>query len=126
MEKNTVRRFSLLGMVLMGASALTAAIVPSKEADNQTNSVNNGTLRQFSGGDGAVANVLSCVTIIVVANCHKTVTGEGTLGTGTTNDDGDVITIMQTSSGNFYTTANQTSRSRSLVAGDTTSVLNRI
>lgn len=119
MEKKTVRQFSLLGLVLMGASALTAAIVPSKAAPLQANSADNGTLRQFSGGDNANQVIVSCVVLPQqVLKCHVTV------GTGTTG--GAVATIIITINGHSYQTVGNTSQSNSLNAQDTTSVLQQI
>ncbi|NML22968.1 hypothetical protein HHL16_18975 [Pseudoflavitalea sp. G-6-1-2] len=122
MEKKSVRRFSALGLVLLGASALTAAIVPSKPAPEQANSLNNGTLRQFSGGDGAIANVFSCVTLIVAAHCHKTVTAANV--TGTTG--GAITTVAINGLGQQVTTRGNTSLSVTVGAVDTTSILVRI
>lgn len=118
MEKKSVRQFSLLGLALMGVSALTAAIVPSKAAPLQTNSVNDGTAKQFSGGDNAVQAVISCVNQAGVKHCHLTVsvtTGVGAFGT-----------LVQSAGGRFYDTQGNTSVSITVGAVDTTSVLIRI
>lgn len=116
MEKKTVRQFSLLGLALMGVSALTAAIAPSKAAPAQVNSVNNGTIRQFSGGDGAVQAVVSCINAGNNTACHLTNSGT-TIGAGT---------LIATDDGGLYDTQGNTSLSRTLLGGDTTSVLVKI
>lgn len=118
MEKKTVRQFSLLGLVLMGASALTAAVVPSKAAPVQGNSADNGKAVQFSN-DNAAQAVLSCVAVDDVFDCHITAlsgtTGVGVLGTK-----------VQSVGGRLYDTVGNTSASNPLNANDTTSQLVRI
>lgn len=116
MEKKSVRQLSLLGLVLMGASALTAAIVPSKPAPEQGNSLNNGTLRQFSGGNDVVQNIVSCVVIAgAPLKCHVTA------GTGTSV--GAATSVVRTAGGGTYTTRGNTSQSISGDGNDTTSIL---
>ena len=58
MKKISVKNLSLLGLVLMGASAVTAAVASDK---SNTRRANNGTLRINSGisADGLAA-VVSC------------------------------------------------------------------
>lgn len=78
MEKKTVRQFSLLGLVLMGASALTAAVVPTKAADVADGSADNGRAQQFSAGNDANVAILSCAIASGVLDCHIT---DGTVST---------------------------------------------
>ncbi|MBO9565447.1 MAG: hypothetical protein J7621_21905 [Niastella sp.] len=53
MKKVSMRKFSLLGLVLIGASAVTAAVIPSNK--------NKGTSgRLLVTNNGAVANQLTC------------------------------------------------------------------
>lgn len=60
MKKVSVRRLSVLGVVLMAASAVTAAILPSK-ADGKF--VNNGTLRTgVATDDDSPVALKTCVT----------------------------------------------------------------
>lgn len=111
MEKKTFRQMSLLGMLLMGASAITAAIVPSKAAPDQTNSDNNGRVLVNSGvGGSQTPAVYSCVAVAGTPDCHLT----DLSGTG-------LATIVATGSGKQYTTINNTSLSNPVIAGDTTS-----
>ena len=71
MQKVSLRKLSVLGLVLMAASAVTAAIVPSKSKDlKQVNSANNGLLRNASGA-GTGGGVDSCVNL-AGAQCHFT------------------------------------------------------
>lgn len=115
MEKKTFRQMSLLGMLLMGASAITAAIVPSKPASDQANSVDNGRALANSGAGGAqTPPVYSCVAG-GPADCHLTANS----GTG-------AATVVVTASGNQYTTIGNTSLSNPADAVDTTSALKAI
>ena len=50
MKKLSFKNFSLLGLILMGASAITAAIVPSNEKSPNALADNNGTAIDSSGG----------------------------------------------------------------------------
>ncbi|WP_207514020.1 hypothetical protein [Longitalea luteola] len=58
MTKNSVKKLSVLGLVLVAASAVTAAIVPSKGNSDDVRFDQNGTLKQSSGGG---ANNKTCV-----------------------------------------------------------------
>lgn len=48
MKKESMRKYSLLGLVLIGASALTAAVLPTNDIKKDAN---NGRLVQSNGGD---------------------------------------------------------------------------
>lgn len=117
MEKKTFRQMSLLGMLLMGASAITAAIVPSKAAPDQTNSDNNGRVLVNSGIGGSQSPAIySCVAAAGTPDCHLTeLSGTGLVGTVFVNGVGD-----------RFTTAGNTSLSDPAIAGDTTSQLQLI
>jgi hypothetical protein len=65
MQKLSLKNMSLLGLVLMGASALTAAISPSKVQNN-----NNGRLAANSATGGSIYP--SCVTASAAFVCTKT------------------------------------------------------
>lgn len=75
MKKVSVKNLSLLGLVLMAASAVTAAVVPDKSSGKRAN---NGTLRLFSataaGADqDAPQAQLSCIPEIEsVMSCTAT------------------------------------------------------
>lgn len=74
MEKISIKNFSLLALVLMAASAVTAAIVPDKANSKR---VNNGTLRAFSATAGSVDQdapqlVVSCLALPIAVSCTAT------------------------------------------------------
>jgi len=106
MGKVSLKTMSLLGLVLMAASAVTAAVMP-RNFDRKR--MNNGTLRfsSFSGG-GALATCFDDVD--TVDSCTATV------GTATTlaGQDDSTVNGLQTQ-GNTSQTASQ--------AGDQNSVL---
>lgn len=79
MQKLSLRKMSVLGLVLMGASALTAAIVPAKK-ERSGDGQNNGRLALNSATAGG-ANVLSCVPDAVIESCTAT---EGSINFTTT------------------------------------------
>ena len=114
MEKKTVRQFSLLGLVLMGASALTAAVVPTKPADVREGSADNGRALQFSANNDAVQASLSCAVQAGTPDCHVTA---GTLSTVA----GGNGTFIVTDDGGQYQTEGNTSASRIGNGFDTTS-----
>ena len=119
MRKQSVRQFSLLGLALMVVSAITSAFTTSTSFYFQLNSANNGTLRPFSGGNGASMMISSCITSVQpFANCHKTDYGPGLLGTRT-----GVATVYVNQLGQRFTTQGNTSMSIPNNGIDTTSVL---
>lgn len=80
MGKESNKHYSLLGWILLMASIVTSAIVPSKESDGLQF---NGRLLLSTGGDDP-----TCMPSVVNPDCHYTVTddgGEG-LGSSTTNN----------------------------------------
>lgn len=118
MEKRSVRQFSLLGLALMGVSALTAAFTTSNAAPQNPNTANNGTLRNFSGGNGAIQVIDSCITAVQAVSCHKTALGPGLLGTNT-----GAATVYVNALGQRFTTQGNTSHTIANNGVDTTSVL---
>ena len=76
MKQISWRRMSVLGVVLMGASAVTAAVLPNKsEARDVT-----GSLSQANTADGGAA-VFSCTaTGVVTAPCNVTAGSLTTIG----------------------------------------------
>lgn len=81
MQKMSIKKLSILGLVLMGASAVTAAIIPSK-SDNDKSLQLNGSVTQLNTDDG-----FTC-TMTNVANdaaCHAS-TFDG--GSNTTDAGG--------------------------------------
>lgn len=76
MKQISWRRMSILGIVLMGASAVTAAVLPSKsEARDKT-----GSLTQAGTADAGAA-VFSCTTSAGTPDAPCNITA----GTATTN-----------------------------------------
>lgn len=77
MQKVSARKLSVLGMVLMAASAVTAAVLPTKSNDaKQVNSVDNATLVSNSGLTPGAGGIRSCIADQqgdVVFSCHLTV-----------------------------------------------------
>jgi hypothetical protein len=76
MKKVSLKKLSVLGLVLMAASAVTAAILPTNTNKLQANSADNGTLRSQSGvGNDNNVPVVSCVADNAgdnVFSCHLT------------------------------------------------------
>ncbi|AXY75210.1 hypothetical protein D3H65_15000 [Paraflavitalea soli] len=113
MKKVSVRKFTVLGMVLMAASAVTAAVLPGRSNDlKQDNSADNATLRSQSGlGNDVNQNIVSCVADNTQNwSCHLSLAATLTNGNGSNN------------AGNV--TVGNTSQSTSATGheGDTTSV----
>ncbi|OQP44586.1 hypothetical protein A4H97_09465 [Niastella yeongjuensis] len=109
MTKVSFKKLSVLGLVLMAASAVTAAVLPAKSKDAaDDNSANNATLKSNSGELGS-GGVNSCIPDVddEVYSCHLSV------GATFTNDNG-------TSVGANHTVGN-TSQSNPNNSVDTTS-----
>lgn len=77
--KKSMRKFSVLGLVLTAAAAITAAIVPSSaKSDGKVEA--NGTLQTISN-DGGV-ELKTCVTNVTPGvSCHITASAATTAGT---------------------------------------------
>ncbi|WP_343305156.1 hypothetical protein AAHN97_26845 [Chitinophaga niabensis] len=78
MENSSFRNYSLLGLALMGVSALTAAMIPSKaksEAASQGRLPNNGHSVQSTVNNRQTASVPSTVSSQVGGNRSWTTTG---------------------------------------------------
>ena len=74
MQKVSAKKISILGLVLMAASAVTAAIIPSKDKDNTTFRL-NGSLVDSSGAAGGT---LTCkLSADGNGACDYTATGGG-------------------------------------------------
>lgn len=87
MQKTSFRKLSLLGLVLMGASAVTAAILPktdSKKAFNGIQVASTGASGQIScinqSGD------LNCTVTASATTTNPNVNGHQTNGTSVVND----------------------------------------
>lgn len=80
MKTQTIKRFSFLGLVLLGASAVTAAIIPSKESDSSLEA--NG-IQIPSTVTANQAN--TCIPADDVVNCHYTVTAAASDGVGSSS-----------------------------------------
>lgn len=119
MKKVSVKNLSLLGLVLMAASAVTAAVVPDKSDSKR---VNNGTLRNFSATDAgadrdAVQNILSCIAIASGISCTATASNTTT---GAFQDQSRLLV------GEFYYQTLGNTSDTALVTGEQNSVLQQI
>lgn len=114
MKQKSLTKLSTLGSILLAASAVTAAIIPSKSKHNeakQANSADNATLVSNSGLTPAAGGIRSCVVDQAgddYFSCHLTVSYTAT---------GSLSEAM------FYRTDGNTSNSWNLSPGDTTSVV---
>lgn len=85
-----IKKWSLLGLVLMTASAVIAAILPRVKDDEE---VINGSLTQSTIGDDA----LSCkISFLITQPCHETDVSATTAGFRPTSIDEDPRTEMNT------------------------------
>ena len=115
--KKQKQNLTITGTLLLIASALIGTIHEARSANVQQNSLNNGTLRYFSGGGNYIQMIVSCV----IANYNKPPKCHVTIGSGTTFGDLDTLLISQ--GGNVYTTRFNTSASWTMDGPDTTSIL---
>lgn len=76
MTKLSVKKFSIVGLLLMGASAVTAAFIPSSEK-NEQGSRAAGVLIEST--DGAV---FTCTAGEIIGDECTATTGSGTTGIG--------------------------------------------
>jgi uncharacterized protein (DUF2147 family) len=100
MKSLSLRKLSMLGLVLMAASAVTAAILPDKAPKAKVEGDDNGTLREDQTG-----SVVTCVARDGAASCNVTV------GTTTTGNQGNSFT------GLLNTDQTQTNTSQSAFSG---------
>lgn len=82
MNKLSVKRLSILGLVLMGASAVTAAILPSKSSDNADFGFGNLALTS----DAAPGGQQSCYPAGTAGNCVATTDSTTSEGANVTSD----------------------------------------
>lgn len=75
----TIRKFSLLGLVLIAASAVTAAVMPKDGPGVQ------GELLDNASTTGGVRNQKTCVPNSQVNQCNATIASGSTGGAGTSN-----------------------------------------
>jgi hypothetical protein len=75
MEKLSARKVSLLGLVLLGASAVTAAVLPAKKNASKDR-IANGKLQAISASAGLSVQD-TCITAASQQNCNET-TSHGT------------------------------------------------
>lgn len=91
MKKQTFKKVSILGLVLMAASAVTAAIVPSKSKAEVNNMQN--TLVPSTEGDGGTCVNLPGQTCDWTATGISGTTTAGGLGTYTGDVTGSATTV---------------------------------
>jgi hypothetical protein len=75
MTKSSMQKYSILGLVLLAASAVTAAIVPSKAKEDRM-----GKVLASTGGFG---NQVTCVDTVHPQVCNVTADTVSTGGVGT-------------------------------------------
>lgn len=91
MQKVSVKKLSILGIVLMAASAVTAAIIPSKPDENVRFAA--GSLTQNSAPGGGIVSSWTCEldttpgSINNLCNVSATDTTEGVVSNGTVDLD---------------------------------------
>jgi hypothetical protein len=100
MEKLTMRKASLLGLVLLGASAVTAFVIPSRKDTSNDRQANGKLQLQSVAAGGGAQN--TCITASAAQNCNET-TSHGVGAGSATSADGDESSFTA-DSGN--TTAN--------------------
>lgn len=107
MKKETMRKYSLLGMVLIGASAVTAAVLPKSE-DKKTN---DGNIAVTTNGGENTCVPGSADVCTVTANSVTPGVGSRTSAAGvqtssitTAGDDGDKVVTL-TEGGAAHTSA---------------------
>lgn len=93
MEKQTIKRLSVLSVVLIAASAVTAAIVPSKKSDD-SKVLLNGQIEDSTGGNDKTCRLGSG------DNCNYTATGENFGQSGTDAGDPTTNTLGDSHAGN--------------------------
>lgn len=85
MQKTSIKKFSVLGLVLICASAVAAAFVPAKEStkDEAKKADSPGRLTATNGNDGA-----TCVTTAEVnRQCTNTESAGGASATSNVEED---------------------------------------
>lgn len=101
MKKLSVKKLSLLGLVLVAASAVTAAVLPSKSDDNRI--VDDGTHTNNSDSAGAVGagNGVSCTDDDGTANasCDQTLGGDDPTATTASGGQQESANGTDTASG---------------------------
>ncbi|QEH42205.1 hypothetical protein [Chitinophaga sp. XS-30] len=98
MKKQSFRKLSIIGLILMGASAVTAAFIPSKE-QKEANTRSGGQLLPSTSGGG----VDTCTDVGGVVECNITA-NSGT----TTIPELNVTTITTLRNGVLTNTTNNT------------------
>lgn len=83
MQKQTIKRFSLLGLVLVAASAVTAAILPSTKSDAQP--LFSLTAATRAGDDASTQSCGPTQELTNAACQDETVTGAVGATTGSTS-----------------------------------------
>lgn len=84
MQKVSIQKFSLLGLVLMAASAVTAAILPSNSKNDKDFVANGSLTNSTTAAIGGVVQQTCTPTSIINNACNDTAAGEvsGTTGIG--------------------------------------------
>lgn len=88
MEKLSVRKFSILGVVLMSASAVIATVIPSKVKSNSA-FVGNGIIRVGAAFDSDDEQP-TCKPATSGQNCNNTVSAAASNASRNTNKGGSL------------------------------------
>jgi hypothetical protein len=86
MQKISFRKISVLGLILMAASAVTAAIIPNKAKTTAEDLDRQGNLVNSTVASGTIGKTCG-PKIDLVSNCISTV-GSNTTGVGVGSSDG--------------------------------------
>lgn len=89
MNKQSLKKYSVLGLVLVAASAVTAAVIPSKSKSDSKAKRAVGQLVVSTGGAADPNNGNTCINASNGAACDYTATGNGAglSSTSRTNSD---------------------------------------
>ena len=103
MNTMSVKKFSFLGMILIGASAVTAAILPSKSKSDNSRFAANGRLQASANGPSG-GNALTCRAQVSGSfSCFDTAVGTGAADSKTTVSGNTSATLTGLIDGNNTT-----------------------
>lgn len=86
--KLSLQRFSILGLVLMGVSAVTAAVLPSNNKSDATRVQGSLTfITNNVGGSCTPTGIVNDAACDATANTGTTLVGDGTVSNKTTFGD---------------------------------------
>ncbi|MCF6402116.1 hypothetical protein L3C95_04475 [Chitinophaga filiformis] len=118
MKKISVKNISLLGLVLMAASAATAAIIPDK---SNARRANNGTLRGNSATAAGADQDASFLVISCINEVETVMSCTATADTNTTTGFFQNESLLQI--GLFFYQTNGNTSQTGAITGDQNSIL---